>query len=207
MGKRWVKVWRAPGGAWFPATALLTLLFLTGGAAGCAMASWVCGSGSEGLASYIRSYLLAVQEGMGSSPSMPELCWEVFRYPLIVLALGFTALGAVGIPLVFAVRGFFLSFAVASFVRVFGGFGFALSAIVFGLPGAISIPVLFVLGAQGWTASREMAERLSRRGRRSSPYDRDYWVRCGVCAAGSLLCVWVERFLTADLLAALAGRL
>ncbi len=207
MRKRWIKVWSVPGGAWFPVTLLLTLLFLTGGLAGCAMASWVGGSGSEGLASYIRSYLLAAQEGVGSSPSVFALCWDVFRYPVAVLILGFTALGLIGIPLAFAARGFFLSFAVSSFVRMFGGHGFLLAAVVFGIPGVISIPVLFVLGAQGWMASRTMAERLSHSGRRALPYDRLYWTRCGACAVGLLLCVWVERFLTAELLTALAGSL
>ena len=207
MRKRWIKVWSVSGGAWFSVTLLLTSLFLAGGLAGCRMASWVGGSGSEGLASYIRSYLLAAQEGVGSSPSIFELCWDVFRYPVIVLVLGFTALGVIGIPLVFAARGFFLSFAISSFVRMFGGHGLLLAAVVFGIPGVISIPVLFVLGAQGWRASRTLAERLSHNGRRASSYDRLYWTRCGACAAVLLLCVWVERFLTAELLTMLAGSL
>ena len=40
---------------------------------------------------------------------------------LLALLLGFTALGLLGLPLLFAVRGFLLAFSIASFVRLFGG--------------------------------------------------------------------------------------
>lgn len=205
--RKWVRVWSISDAAYVVPVILLTSLFLLGGAAGCLMSSWVGGGGSDGLAEYIRSYLLTAQEGTGSAPSVPALLWDVFRYPAAVWALGFTALGLVGIPAVFAVRGFFLSFAISSFVRMFGGYGLMLAAVVFGIPSAFSIPVLFVLGSQGWVASRSLAERLSGGRRRTSPYDRPYWGRCGMCAAGLLLCVWVEQFVTVRLLAAMAGSL
>lgn len=207
MQKRWVKVWSAHSGIWLPSILLLSATFLIGGFIGCLLASWVGRGGGEELAEYIRSYLLTVREGGGSSPSVPTMVWDVFRYPLMVAVLGFTALGLIGIPAVFAVRGFFLSFAISSFVRILGGAGLLLAAVVFGIPGMISIPVLFVLGTQGWMASRSIAERVSHNGRYTSPYNRAYWARCGGCMVGLFLCVWVERFVTAGLLAALVGSL
>lgn len=206
MHRNW-KVWPSSGVTYAVPLLLLTALFLAGGLTGCLMASWVGGGGSDGLAEYIRSYLLTAQEGTGSTPTVPALLWDVFRYPLAVWALSFTALGLIGIPAAFAIRGFFLSFAISSFVRMFGGYGLLLAAVVFGIPGVFSIPVLFVLGCQGWLASRVLAERVSRGRRQAAPYDRLYWVRCGACAGGLLLCVWAERFVTVRLLAALAGSL
>ena len=204
-GARPIRIWSIPVSGEGAALAMLTAFFLLGGGAGCVMASWVGGGGSAGLAEYIRAYLISVQEGLGSSPSVWAVLWDAVRYPVAVLVLGFTALGLVGIPAAFALRGFFLSFAVASFVRMFGWYGLLLAGIIFGVPGTISVPVLFLLGTQGWTASRAMAARLSGTGRHASPYGRLYWTRCGVCGVGLLLCVCVEQVVTVRLLAAAAG--
>ena len=198
-------IWSIPVSGEGVALVILTAVFLLGGGAGCLMASWVGGGGGTGLAEYIRAYLISVQEGLGSGPTVWAVLWDALRYPAAVLVLGFTALGLIGIPAAFLLRGFFLSFAVASFVRLFGWYGLLLAGIIFGVPGMISVPVLFVLGTQGWAASRTMAQRLSRTGRQASPYGRVYWTRCGLCGAGLLLCVCVEQVVTVRLLAAAAA--
>ena len=97
------------------ALVLLGASFFLGGAAGCVMAGLVGGEGQGALAEYIRGYLDLAAEG-GMQPPFWPLVWELIRFPLLVFLLGFTALGVVGMPVLFAVRGFLLCFAAASFV-------------------------------------------------------------------------------------------
>lgn len=95
-----------------------------------------------------------------TAPALASLVWDTVRWPLLALLLGFTALGLLGLPLLFAVRGFLLAFSIASFVRLFGGAGCLLALLVFGVSGALSVPVLFVLGVQGLLAARVLAGRV-----------------------------------------------
>ena len=91
------------------ALVLLGASFFLGGAAGCVMAGLVGGEGQGALAEYIRGYLDLAAEG-GMQPPFWPLVWELIRFPLLVFLLGFTALGVVGMPVLFAVRGFLLCF-------------------------------------------------------------------------------------------------
>ena len=110
----------------------------------------------------------------------------------LVLLLGFSAVGLVGIPAVFGVRGFLLGFSIGSFVRFYGGAGGLLAALVFGVSGCVAVPVLFVLGVQSLLAARTLALRMVEERRRLLPYGRRYWLCCGVCAGGLAVCVLLE---------------
>lgn len=110
-----------------------------------------------------------------TAPALASLVWDTVRWPLLALLLGFTALGLLGLPLLFAVRGFLLAFSIASFVRLFGGAGCLLALLVFGVSGALSVPVLFVLGVQGLLAARVLAGRVWGDGKNPPPYGKLYF--------------------------------
>lgn len=189
-----------------PALALLAVSFLLGGLLGCGFSASVSGGGNDTLAAYIKNYMAAVQAGLTQLPELLPLVWEVVRWPLFVLLLGFTALGIVGIPLLFAVRGFLFSFAVASFIRMFGAVGGALAFLLFGFTGLLALPVLFVLGVQSLTVSFAMFGRPFVKGKPSPLFDRAYIFRCGVCAAVLALCVLLEYIAVPALLGTIVHR-
>lgn len=143
------------GGALF----LLAVFFLAGRLLGCLLASRVGGGANDSLSSYIKGYLSAVQVGKAGAPGLLSAMWENFRYPVACVVLGFTSAGVVLVPLVFAMRGFFLSFAVSSFVRMFGGQGLLMAVGVFLPAGLVVMPCMFLLGMLMLRPKREMAVR------------------------------------------------
>lgn len=203
--RRVVRILDLPWAAWLPALVILSASFLLGCVVGCLVAGGVGAAEHGALASYVESYLSAARAGELSAPSFFSVVWETLRWPLLTVLLAFTALGLVGIPVLFAVRGFLLSFAVASFVRVLGGAGSILAFLLFGLSGLFTVPVLFVLGAQGLGACRVLAARLVGERRTGPAYGRVYFLRCGVCGAVLVLSVCLEQTIVPPLLAALAG--
>lgn len=188
-----------------PALVATSVAFLLGGLAGGLMAASVDGGGNDSLVIYIESYMKAAQSGGTELPTLLPVLWEMLRWPLLAALLGCTALGVLGIPLLFAARGFFLSFAIASFVRMFGGAGGILAFFSFGVTGMIAVPALFVLGVQGFAASRELAGRALGDGKRPLPFGRVYLLRCGLCALALGLCVLLECFAVPALLRSAAS--
>lgn len=201
-----LRVLDLPWAAWLPALLPLTISFLAGTIAGCLLAGGVARAENGALAAYIEGYLSAARGGALTVPSALSILWDTLRWPLLTWVMAFTALGLIGIPLLFAARGFLLAFAVASFVRVLGGAGSILAFLLFGLTGLFTIPVLFVLGAQGLAACRVLGGRLLGGKRRpAAPYNRAYFFRCGICLAVLLLCVCLEQTMLPALLSAVAG--
>lgn len=100
---------------------------------------------SGGLSDYLRPYFQAAGQSGGVAPSLWSVIWEQVRWPLLAVILSYSVLGTVGIPLLLAVRGFLLSFAVASFGRLFGLPGLAAALAAFGLTALLSVPVLFAV--------------------------------------------------------------
>ncbi len=196
-----------PSDGMLPALAVLAAAFLLGGLIGCGLAGSVNGGGNDTLAAYINHYMAAVQAGLTQLPDLIQLVWEVIRWPLLALLLGFTALGTVAIPVLFIVRGFLLSFAVASFIRMFGTTGAGLAFLLFGFTGLMAVPVLFVLGVQSLTASFALAGRVSAKGKRTPLYSRNYFFRCGLCSGVLAFCVLLEYFAVPAMLGTIAERL
>ena len=132
MRRRVVQIWNTPGGV---TTALLVVscAFVSGGIAGLLVASQVAGEGQTTLAAYIESYLAAAQQRTAAAPGFFAVALDLLRWPCLAVFMGFLSLGVVGVPILFAVRGFLLSFAVSSFVRMFGGAGGMLAFSAFGL--------------------------------------------------------------------------
>ena len=159
----------------------------------------------ESLAAYVEGFLRAAQAWEITAPALASLVWDTVRWPLLALLLGFTALGLLGLPLLFAVRGFLLAFSIASFVRLFGGVGCLLALLVFGVSGALSVPVLFVLGVQGLLAARVLAGRVWGDGKTPPPYGKLYFFRCGACAVALCVSLLLDCFVVPGLVSSLAG--
>ena len=199
--------WRMPADGAAPFLAVAAVFFFLGGLAGCLLAGSVDGGGQESLAAYVEGYLQAAQAGEASPPALAALVWETVRWPLLALLLGFTALGLLGLPLLFAARGFLLAFSIASFVRLFGGAGCLLALLVFGVGGAFTVPVLFVLGVQSLLTARTLAGRVWGEGKSAPLYGRTYWLRCGGCAAALCVCMLLDGFAVPALVSGLVGAL
>ncbi len=131
----------------------LPLLLLSGGfifgiVFGCLLAASLSGGGSAALRTYITNFFLAAQHGTLGIPAFLSTLWSVFRWPLALVLLGCTAARRIGIPLLFALRGFLLSFTVCAFLLVMGRVGVLFSFLLLGLESLITIPILFLLGAE-----------------------------------------------------------
>lgn len=131
--------------------ALLAGCFLLGALAGFLFSC--LGGESEQLREYLLRYLRAAGDGGAFAPSLLSVIWEAFRWFLLIVLLGFTALGAVGIPAVLAVRAFVLSYAVTTFARLFGPGGVAASLAAFGVTALLTVPVLFVGAHSGFQSA------------------------------------------------------
>ena len=128
---------------------LLTLcaFFAVGIIAGQIMQYMVGVDGSTELATYLRGYagMITQQEALAPSSAL-QVVIIYFRGPLLLFLLGFCTFGAVAIPLVCALQGFILSFAVACFSASLGYEGVLLSLAAFGLRGAVTLPCSLIIG-------------------------------------------------------------
>ena len=193
MGIRIRKEWDLPSEQ-YRALVVLAIAFLIGGVSGCILAALSGGAGAEELSRYLADYLTLIQGGQLSRSLWPVL-WGQVKYLLAALLLGLTALGLAGFPILFGVRGFFLSFPVACFCRVFGERGLFPAFILFGLPALLWAPALFLIGVSGFLSAQQLLRRVLGEGRAGLPLNGAYWCRAGLCAglalAAGLLEYWV----------------
>lgn len=204
MGTRTQKYWDLPSGQ-NGALAALGLCFLLGGLVGCLFAALADGEGAAELGSYLRDYLLLARES-GASVSLWPLVWTRLRELLVVFILGLTALGVVGIPLLLAVRGFFLCFAVGCFCRVFGTIGLLPAFALFGLPAFLWAPGLFLLGVPGLSQAKSLLDRmLSPNGRGGGIQVSGQLPQAGFGVGLILGCILLEYWVVPVLLEACAG--
>ncbi len=205
MGKRMVKIWDLPSAGAVAALVILSVSFFLGGVSGCLLAGRVSGENSPVLSGYLHDYLTAMLAGLTPHPEWISTLWETVRWPLLVLALGLTPLGLLGIPAVFFVRGFLLSFTVASFFCALGTFGLTFSFFLFGVVGLICIPVLFILGIQGFLCAGALTGHLLGEIKRPTVWSRANLLRCGVCAVVLFACSVAEHRMVPAMLETLAG--
>ncbi len=170
-------------------------IFLTGSIAGCVAAGWFGAEDGVALSEKLDRYLSAFSNGEACVRLLPVV-WRTVRVPLAAFLLGLTALGVVGLPVLFAVRGFCLAYAVSVFYRLMGLRGLALSACVFGVPALLWLPALMELGVSGITGSYGLLRRVTGDGRYPLAVGGGgYWLRCGLCAGAILACVGIEYML------------
>ncbi len=112
------------------------------------------GTGSSGeLQRWLETRFRLYAAGEGPAPNVPAVLWDVFRWPAAAFALRFTALGAVGVPILMAARGFLLSFTAMVFVQMFGFPGAAAVLVLFSVTVLLVIPVLFVVADNSFARS------------------------------------------------------
>lgn len=181
------------------ALVVLSIAFLMGGMAGCILAALSGGAGAEELSQYLVDYLTLTQNGQLFRGLYPVL-WGQLKYLLAALLLGLTALGLAGFPILFGVRGFFVSFPVACFCRVFGARGLFPAFILFGLPALLWAPALFLMGASGFLSAQQLLRRTLGEGRGGLPFGGAYWCRAGLCAGLALAAGFLEYWVVPVLL-------
>ena len=199
--------WNVPESGVLPALCVAVISFSVGALAGGFLSALASGEGAESLRSYLEGFLRALQAGGVEGPAAAAQVWDTLRWPLLALLLGFTCLGLLGLPLLFAARGFLLAFSISAFVRLFGSAGCLMAFLIFGVSGALSLPALFVLGVQSLGAARVLAGRFLGESKRQLPYGRAYFLRCGGCAGALCVCILLERLVIPGLVAAAAALL
>lgn len=119
-------------------------------------------SGSE-LTEYLHSYAGIAAEITAEPVSVLRVLAAYFRVPLLLLLLGFCTFGAVLIPVVCAVQGFLLSFAVSCFAAAFGSGGLSLTLAAFAVRAAILLPCALVIAQWAFdrTVSRLQGEKAA----------------------------------------------
>ncbi|MBQ3134421.1 MAG: hypothetical protein IJB75_01240 [Oscillospiraceae bacterium] len=171
---------------------LLCILYLTGSIVGCTTAGLLDAENCGALLERFDAYFLTLQQD-GDPIQILPLFWRVMRVPLAAFLLGLTALGIVGLPVLFAVRGFSLAYAVAVLYRLMGVQGLALGGCLFGVSALVWIPALFGLGVSGITNSYGLLRRVTGDGRYPLPSGvGGYWLCCGGCAGAVLVCLGIE---------------
>ena len=197
--------WWSPTIEGTPALVVTAAFFTLGALVGCLMAFRIHTGGADALYAYLEQFLALAREGGLSLPEFPALLWRTLRWPLAAFLLGFTALGLLGIPLLSALRGFFLAFSVASFSRAYGHSGLTVAFLLQGIPGLLSVPAFLLLATQSISSAYRLAGRGSGQGRREFPYGRDYFLRCGLCAGVLFASLLVECYLVPILVTGWAG--
>lgn len=187
-----------------PALLVLAGAFLMGLIAGTLMAGMVSGVGGDALSVYLESFLAMARTGDADTPALLPLLWELFRWPVAAVLLSLTLAGLVCLPLLFALRGFLLSFAIGSFVRMFGCVGCLLAVPVFGISGLAALPVLFVLGVLGWNKLQIRVSKPAAERKRTVLFGKAQLVQCGICTGVLCVCVLLERFVVPPVLLSIA---
>lgn len=179
--------------------AFLGVCFAAGALGGFLFSGW---SGEDpALADYLRRCFETAGQGSRLEPPLWSSIWDLLRWPLAAFLLGSTALGAAGIPLLLGARGFLLSFAASTFVRLFGLPGMAASSAAFGVSALVAAPVLFVVSAD---AFRQSLGRLS--GERPPLWSQRAQA-LAPCAGLLVLAVALQQTVMPALFAAVCARL
>ncbi len=159
--------------------------FALGALGGFGLAACLRASGALGGGQWLAGYALGFSAGV--EVSFWEVLWNTLRWLVFVWGLGFTAFGAWMIPVMFALRGFFLCFSVAG-LCVSGEGGFLLALLLFGLTAVVTLPVFFFLGVRSWTQAAGQRGRLWVK---PGEVSLDDWLKnalalgCAVCCAGA----------------------
>jgi stage II sporulation protein M len=157
----------------------LALCFFGGAVLGQVLAARVPDSTGQELTAYLRQF---VQLESGETPLWSTLALY-FRYPLLAALLGSSFIGVAMLPCTAAAFGLSLSFSVCCFTAAFGPDGVLLALAMFGLRGAVTLPVFFLLAVPSWGAAAALVRASFGRGRWAAPvtYGKDWWRRLAVC--------------------------
>lgn len=119
--------------------------------------------------------------------TLRQECWTVLRWPVAVVLLSLLPLAGLTIPVLFFLRGLFLSHAVAALTAVGGPVGPLSAVVLLGPTGLLAVPAFFVLGTLGLL-------------RQVEPGRRGLVPAVIGCAAAFALCILLDRMAAPALL-------
>jgi len=134
----------------FPVPALWPIMviggsFLIGGLAGGLCGAFVSGESAGQLGLYLRDYMALACAGAVGGSALSSV-WHHGRWLLACALLGFMGRVVIAAALLFALRGFFLSFGVSCFFRFFGPAGLLPAVCLFLVPALLWGPAMFHVG-------------------------------------------------------------
>lgn len=192
MRKNVLKIWDLPSSGTTAALIVLAVVFFIGGLAGCALAGRTEDGGAAALNGYLDGYLNVAASDEIARPEFFFLLWKAIRWPLFAILLGFTPIGLIGVPVLFLVRAFLLSFSIASFFHVLGPKGLFFAFLVFGITGLVYIPILYVLGTQSFLSAGLIVGRITGENRRYAGIKRSDVFCCCICFVILIACSFIE---------------
>ena len=181
MRKNIFKIWDLPSNGVTAALIIMAVVFVIGGFSGCALVGQADGGGEAALNRYLDGFLDVASSGEMAKPGFVLMLWKAIRWPLVSFILGFTPIGLIGIPVLFLIRAFLLSFSIASFYHVSGTEGLLFALIIFGITGFIYIPILFMLGIQSFLRSGTIIGRITGEARRVAGLKRSDIICSFIC--------------------------
>lgn len=158
---------------------ILCIMFIIGVLLGSVFS--VLGGSHPQLAAELKDSFQASAQGTLPALSVWSLVWEAACWPLLLVVLSFGAPGVVGIPCVFLVRGFLLSYASTCFVAMYGASGLGWNAVFFGSSALILLPVMICVGHWAFSHAREIC--VSRERPPLKPPSWSMVICCGVMLA------------------------
>ena len=180
-----VRVFTVPSSPDKVAWILLPAAFLIGGV----MGQLFAGVKSGQLESVLTAYGTCIPAAAFTLREALSLLWQLFRTLMLAGILSFSALGVLGLPILFGVRGFLAAYAISALVRTWGYRGLATAAVWVGGSNFILLALLLLIAVPGWVYAWELAS--GRRTGRILP--KNYIPSCtGICLAGMLLVVFYQ---------------
>ena len=155
--ERFLHRWTARRDIHVQALLVLGLAFATGALLGLLAASLIGQESCESLERFLRSYVYLTPTTPATWGGYLRTLWYFARLPLLLLLIGFSALGVLVIPVALLWKGFSFSFAVSALVLLYGVPGLVVAAVCFGLADLVFVPVLFWVGGWNWELSCHLA--------------------------------------------------
>jgi len=200
MNRKVVHIAR-PGREEFFGLLVCVIFFLSGIVVGIFSASSLDEAGTLALQSSMAGYIDHITQGTHIAPGFLDTLWVTGRIHLLVLFLGFSLLGTLCLPLVAGVRGFYLSFSIAAFIRAFGTGGWPLAFALFGTGALITVPCFFLLASQAFSTSATLGKAALGMGqvRAGILCGQGDLMRTGICTVGILAAALLELYVTPQL--------
>jgi stage II sporulation protein M len=178
---------------------------------GCIIGTVTAGFISDGtkLNDYISGYLSIFMRGSSSSPGLMTAIVDCYKYHLFAVFLGFSILGVFCIPVLSAVRGFFLSFSISVIIRLLGSKGILLALSIFGINTLLTIPCFFILSVSAFSASLYILRLVFSKNVKStvSPFDSRFFLNCGICLVVLMISALIDTYLTPYLISYAASHI
>ncbi len=182
-------------------------LFLCGCIIGTVTARFI--SDGTNLNTYVSNYISFFLSGSSSKPGLITAITDNLKYHLFAIFLGFSVLGVFCIPILSAVRGFFLSFSISAIIRLLGSKGIILALSIFGVNTLLTIPCFFVLSVSAFSASLYILRLVFSKNVKSSvsPFNSRFFINCGICLIVLMMSALIDTYLTPYLISYAASHI